>query len=78
VDVLADEGADQPPTPPADGAVVRVLIPVADPMLRTHGVSRSPEYRLKLVLKAALRGFGFRAKVVRDPTAGEIRQAGVP
>jgi hypothetical protein len=39
VDVLADEGADQPPTPPADGAVV--LVPVAGPPIRTRGPADS-------------------------------------
>jgi hypothetical protein len=76
VDRLSDQGADALATPPADGAVVLVLVPVADPMLRTHGTDRSPEYRLRLALKALLRGFESRATVTWNTTADELSRAG--
>lgn len=40
---------------------ILILRPVADPAAGPGRPARDPEYRLKLLLKALLRGYGFRA-----------------
>lgn len=39
---------------------VLVIEAVADPLERNHGINRSANYRLKLVLKRLLRDYGFK------------------
>ena len=45
-----------------------VLVPVRDPCERNGHAARTPEYRLKILLKALVRGYGFRCASVK-PTA---------
>jgi hypothetical protein len=45
---------------PEDDDILMILRPLGDPLERSHGIRRSSDYRLKLVLKRLLRDFGFR------------------
>ncbi|MBA4192229.1 MAG: hypothetical protein C0467_30030 [Planctomycetaceae bacterium] len=62
---------DPPPLIFPVGTVTIVLIPLADPA--DH--PRPPEYRLKSLLKEALRRYGFDAKTIHIPTDEELRHA---
>lgn len=65
------ETIDPPQLVVPAGTITLVLIPTADPA--NH--PRSPEYRLKMLVKEALRRYGFDAKVIHIPTDEELAHA---
>jgi hypothetical protein len=65
------ETIDPPTLTVPPGTITLVLIPLADPADRP----RSPEYRLKMLVKEALRRYGFDVKVIHIPTDEELAHA---